>query len=381
MTNQLTTTHVASRNTHRDETPMLGATTPFAFLRGGAFDDARRACERAGGGYPFLLQQRSVEEERTTFDDDEPDDDDEPEENDVPESSSEPVDGVEATTTGDDVDDGTLRYTRRELLALRDASVATPTGIDAEEMRSYPWRVRESENRVDARGDVMIQATRASDSVEEMTDEEKALAKAADEAARLATLWREDKSYEVDEAEAARVLAEVDARVRRKELESLAVSGKFRGTFRDGAVRKFVNEAYASSDDEEDEESDVKTAILYGTRKRNESARYDVDVAFIQAWDGDLAHVLSWVAKHPREANELVGPIGWLRTNAGLGPHLPEEIKLAYEALELITDASAARLFVSLDLLISAHGDITMECYDAQTGEGFEYVLGGDDLS
>lgn len=361
---------------------MLGATTPFAFLRGGAFDDARRACERAGGGYPFLLpQQRSVEEERTTFDDDEPEENDAPEENDVPESSFEPVDGVEATTTGGDADDGTLRYTRRELLALRDASVATPTGIDVEDMRSYPWRVREGENRVDARDDVMLKATRASDSVEEMTDEEKALAKAADEAARLATLWREDESYEVDEAEAARVLVEVDSREKRKELEYLAVSGKFRVTFRDGAVRKFVNEAYASADDEEDEESDVKTAILYGTRKRNESTGYDVDVAFIQVWDGDLAHVLTWVAQHPREANELVGPIGWLRTNAGLGPHLPEEIKLAYETLELITDASAARLFVSLDLLISAHGDITMECYDAQTGEGFEYVLGGDDLS
>jgi hypothetical protein len=266
------------------------------------------------------------------------------------------------------------------LLALRDASVATPTGIDVEEMQSYPWRVREGENRVDKRGDVVMQATRASHSVEEMTDEEKAVAKAADEAARLATLWREDESYEVDEAEAARVLAEVDARERRKEMESLAVSGKFRVTFRDGAVRKFVNEASAASDDDDEEESDVKTAILYGTRKRNDTAGYDVDVAFIQAWDGDLAHVLSWVAKHPREANELVGPIGWLRTNAGLGPHLPEEIKLAYEALELMTDASAARLFVSLDLLISAHGDVTMECYDVQTGEGLQFVLGGDDL-
>jgi hypothetical protein len=362
-------------------------TTSFAFLRGGAFDDARRACERAGGGYPFLLQQRSVEEERTTtttttFDEDDDEPDDQPEENDdVPESSFEPVDDIEATTTGGgDAGDGTLRYTRGELLALRDASVATPTGIGAEEMQSYPWRVREGENRVDKRGDVVKQATRASHSVEEMTDEEKAVAKAADEAARLATLWREDESYEVDEAEAARVLAEVDARERRKEMESLAVSGKFRVTFRDGAVRKFVNEAYAASDDDDEEESDVKTAILYGTRKRNDTAGYDVDVAFIQAWDGDLAHVLSWVAKHPREANELVGPIGWLRTNAGLGPHLPEEIKLAYEALELITDASAARLFVSLDLLISAHGDVTMECYDAQTGEGLQFVLGGDDL-
>lgn len=356
-------------------------TTSFAFLRGGAFDGARRACERAGGGYPFLLQQRSVEEERTTTTTTTTfyDDDGAPEENDdAPESSFEPVD--EATTTGGgDADDGTLRYTRRELLALRDAAVATPAGIDAEEMRSYPWRVREG---VDTRGDaVVVQATRASShSVEEMTDEEKAVAKAADAAARLATLWQEDETYEVDEAEAARVLAEVDARERRKESESLAVSGKFRVTFRDGAVRKFVNEAYAD-DEEDEEESDVKTAILYGTRKRNETARYDVDVAFIQAWDGDLAHVLSWVAKHPREANELVGPIGWLRTNAGLGPHLPEKIKLAYEALELITDASAARLFVSLDLLISAHGDVTMECYDAATGEGFEYVLGGDDLS
>lgn len=367
---------------------MLGATTPWLFLRGGAFDDAIRACARAGGGYPFLLPRRgvlnAVEEERTfdaaaDVDDDHDAREDEPAN--VPGVFSSPVDGVEETATAavDDDDDGTLRYTRHELLALRDVATAPPDGIDFEEMRSYPWLVREGENRVDERDERTT--TTASSPVEKMTDEEKERAKAADEAARLATLWRDDESYELDEAEAARLLARLDEREMHADMESLAVSDKFRVTFRDGAVRKFVNEAYAALDDNDDEENDVKTAILYGTRKRNETAGYDVDVAFIQAWDGDFAHVLSWVAKHPREANELVGPIGWLRTNAGLGPHLAEEIKIAYQALELITDASAARLFVSLDLLISAHGNVTMECYDAQTGEGFEYVLGGDDLS
>jgi hypothetical protein len=125
---------------------------------------------------------------------------------------------------------------------------------------------------------------------------------------------------------------------------------------------------------------------LYGTRRLANDGAYEVNVAFVHPWDGELEHVVSWLAKTAGDSETVVSPVGWLRANASLGASLSSNVKRAYDDVGITAngakaDATAARLFVALDVSTSACGPLVMECYDLESSAGVEYFLGGVDAA
>ena len=172
------------------------------------------------------------------------------------------------------------------------------------------------------------------------------------------------------------------------------MSAGYRVTFRDGAVRAFARKATrerfgdlsAADLDLRGTSREGETAVLYGTRRLAEDGACDVSVAFVHPWDGELEHVVSWLSKPAADSETVVSPVGWLRANASLGASLPANAKRAYDDIaarrgDAQANASAARLFVALDVSTSACGPLVMECYDLESRAGVEYFLGGVDAA
>jgi len=349
------------------------STRARAFLRGGAFERARTA--RA---WPFLGLFAARDDDDDDARDDARDDD----------ARDDGGDARDVETAPRASSDGRVAYDRATLLRLRDAAASsgTPPGATEEAMRAYPWRARAegergaTEDARDARGDAVTAARTARVVLE------------TEAVARARSAWRERETFDADAARAAVTLREALARESSGEIG--AVSAGYRVTFRDGAVRAFARKATrerfgdlsAADLDLRGTSREGETAVLYGTRRLAEDGACDVSVAFVHPWDGELEHVVSWLSKPAADSETVVSPVGWLRANASLGASLPANAKRAYDNIaagrgDAQANASAARLFVALDVSTSACGPLVMECYDLESRAGVEYFLGGVDAA
>ena len=353
--------------------------------RGYAF--ARRARAREPRARELEFDRPSKDDRRDAYDegsDDDEDDDEDDGEDDDEDDDDAAMGEVDRRASGDDAralerererssasanalerepnGRGDKRYTREFLLRFRSTCVDTPQGVEDARLGAYPWRARTSARMTDDRedddacGDVSIDV-------------------------RERTLWRAnaelggecEQTFASDRA-AARVVVERES----KRAETRA-SATIVVEFRPGAVRAFVREVvkthYASFARDARRGANA-IGIVYGTSRASASGRSRVDAAFVHPWDGDVAHVLSWLAT-PRET-ELIAPVGWVCANAALGVGLAPGMKRAYDAAAP-GETSAARVFANVDVVTSASGAIAMECYDMHTGETLGFVLSGED--
>ena len=337
------------------ESPATASTSARAFLRGGAFERAV-----ATRSWPFLGLFAARDDD----------------------------DVAKVETVARASLDGRVAYDKAALLRLRDAAASsgTPPGATEEDMRAYPWRARvdvgqgASEVENDAEEDAVTAAATARVVME------------TEAVARARSAWRERETFEADAEQAAVALRRVLAR--ESEGDGDAVSEGYRVTFRDGAVRAFVRkltrerfgDLSAADLDLRETSREGETAVLYGTRRLAEDGAYEVSVAFVHPWDGELEHVVSWLSKPADDSETVVSPVGWLRANASLGASLPPNAKRAYDDIatgrgDAHVNVSAARLFVALDVSTSACGPLVMECYDLESRAGVEYFLGGADAA
>ena len=270
----------------------------------------------------------------------------------------------------DDDDDGTRRYSKAFMLSLRDACVECPVDVREALEGAYPWRARDVEVRAVA---PPAPPPRAEDCV--MIDGD------VDLDAR--SLWCATTNEGGDgEAMFVKDMASAAETMRRMTSSSeTPASSSMVVHFRAGAVRDFTKEiarTHFCGFVPNARRGEAALGILYGTRRRAANAKSThIDVAFIHPWDGDVAHVLSWLGS--QSDAELISPVGWVRANANVGLALPLKTRRAYAKSTLADAESAARLFMTLDVVTSTYGALEMECYDLHTGDALEYFLAGAD--
>ena len=290
------------------------------------------------------------------------------------------VDAVDAKDAGErDALDGIRRYSKEFMLGLRAKCVECP--MDAREALegAYPWRARDASVRAVASPAPPTSPPRAEDYV--MID--------GDVDLDTRSLWCAvandggdgESMFEKDLASAAETMRRMTSSSETT-TTSMPTSSSMLVRFRGGAVRDFTQEiAHTHFNDfaPGTRRGEAALGILYGTRRRAANAKsMEVDVAFIHPWDGDLAHVLSWLGSQSNA--ELISPVGWVRANANAGLAIPLKTRRAYAESTLADSQSAARLFMTLDVVTSTYGALEMECYDLHNGKALEYFLSGDDL-
>ena len=327
----------------------------YAFLRGGCV----RERIVAGSTHPYV-DARSSRTRALVAD----------ARDDVSEASDAPA-AVEGTAR--------VRYDRATLLALgaREASLGVPEGASEAERRTYPWRSVANAEAVsatdaDAGGGGEVVADAGAGEVDSDAWERET----------ASTLgWRAEEFVR-----AASALHALEAREKR---QLLSVGRAMRATFRDGAVRAFVRRTLrerfggplSARADRSEVAREPVTGILYGTSRLVGGMR-EINVAFVQPWDGELANVVSWLASQSTASEtSLVSPVGWVRANANLGVSLPRDAISAYESAASPSSDGAARFFMSLDVFTSAGGPLVMECFDLGLNERVEFILGGEDAA
>jgi len=270
----------------------------------------------------------------------------------------------------DDDDDRTRRYSKVFMLSLRDACVECPVDVREALEGAYPWRAR----------DVAVRAVAppaAPPCVEDcvMIDGDVDL----DARSLWCAMTNEGGDGEAmfvkDMASAAETMRRMTSSSETPTSSSMVVH------FRAGAVRDFTKEiarTHFCGFVPNARRGEAALGILYGTRRLAGNAKSTrIDVAFIHPWDGDVAHVLSWLGS--QSDAELISPVGWVRANANVGLALPLKTRRAYAESTLADEESAARLFMTLDVVTSTYGALEMECYDLHTGDALEYFLAGAD--
>jgi hypothetical protein len=274
----------------------------------------------------------------------------------------------------DEYDDGTLRYSKAFMLSLRDACVECPVDVREASEGAYPWRARDVAVRAVAPpAPPPMSPPRVEDCV--MIDGDVDL----DDRSLWCAMTNEGGDGEAmfvkDMASAAETMRRMTSSSETPASSSMVVH------FRAGAVRDFTKEiarTHFCGFVPNARRGEAALGILYGTRRRAANAKSTrIDVAFIHPWDGDVAHVLSWLGS--QSDAELISPVGWVRANANVGLALPVKTRRAYAESTLADAESAARLFMTLDVVTSTYGALEMECYDLHTGDALEYFLAGAD--
>jgi hypothetical protein len=365
-----------------------GMSTSYAFLRGGAIDRAARA----GAPWPFLASARDSWGRESDDADDVEDEDardveDECARDDDPRASASTSSASVATVEdveGDGEDDAApRRYDSARLLALRDApaSRGAPVGTTEEELKAYPWRAIASARE---RAFATRTETTEDDALDDALDDD-ALDALADSSTRR-SLWDDARAFDADIVDAARSLRRAETRRGRGDARE-GVSASFTVTFRAGAVRDFVDavarDAFGgltSGSDFSALSREGRAAVLYGTSRDVDGSR-EIEVAFIHPWDGDASRVAAWLANHAASADSVVSPMGWARATASLGVSLFPDVVRAHENAVTVRKATAASVFMAVDVVASARGPVAMECYDLDARRGVEYFLHGVDAA
>lgn len=360
-------------------------TTAYAFLRGGAIDRAARA----GAPWPFLASARDSwgresdddvnveDEDARDVEDEHARDDDDPRAS--ASTSSASVATVEEVEGDGEDAAAPRRYDSARLLALRDApaSRGAPVGTTEEELKAYPWRAIASARE---RAFATRAETTEDDALDDELDDE-----LADSLTRR-SLWDDAGAFDADVVDAARSLRRAETRRGREDARE-GVSASFTVTFRAGAVRDFVDavarDAFGgltAGSDFSARSREGRAAVLYGTSRDVDGSR-EIEVAFIHPWDGDAGRVAAWLANHAASADSVVSPVGWARATASLGVSLFPDVVRAHEDAVTVRKATAASVFMAVDVVASARGPLAMECYDLDARRGVEYFLHGVDAT